>query len=240
MGTLRSSTNSEHTLAPSPRQHPASPHCSLAKLRAAYEKKNGKHNLHKFPQPRSYDNPSGMVCLVSRPPSDGTYDPHVGTSAALYRIKQAMAPWLWLECNNALDSLYLLDELSMNCFMPFREREDPMKTALQVLAPTYPSRPAGRLSSSPSVDELRAVLQRAPCPPPQRHEDFGRDLDGLSLRHSSWPEDETWYEWSEYYLEELFSVLIAVINAHGVGDGGWRAVRWEAYDRVRLPFFAYT
>ncbi|KAI0642897.1 hypothetical protein C8Q79DRAFT_1012905 [Trametes meyenii] len=39
------------------------------------------------------------------------------------------------------------------------------------------------------------------------------------------------YEWPSEYLESLFCALCDLITAHGVGDAGWRSIRWEVYDK---------
>jgi hypothetical protein len=31
----------------------------------------------------------------------------------------------------------------------------------------------------------------------------------------------------------LFRALIDVIKEHGLGEGGWKSIRWEVYDKVR-------
>ena len=69
--------------------------------------------------------------------------------------------WLWQRCNEALDPR---DPCSMDMELPKRARvldlalDHPRRGALT----PYPLRPSGSLLSSESIDNLRAVLARAP------------------------------------------------------------------------------
>lgn len=121
-------------------------------------------------------------------------------------------------------------------YVRMTDRESPLESAAHGLANLYPPRPMVRLPSSPTVDRLRAVLAEAPSLP--RRLEWGEEVDGMWMKHTNYPEEDYEYEWAPHYLDRLFAALIAVIEAHGTGDAGWRGVRWEVYDKVCpvLPF----
>jgi len=75
------------------------------------------------------------------------------------------------------------------------------------------------------VDVLRAVLDRAPSTHYDRPPDEGMDS------HSNGFTGDVTYEWGIQYLGSLFAALIEVINQHGLGDDGWKNIRWEVYDK---------
>ncbi|PIL35029.1 hypothetical protein GSI_02816 [Ganoderma sinense ZZ0214-1] len=192
----------------------------LTKLRAMRIKKHGPHSY--FPQPSTYDDPRGGVYGASIQPGipsgSNVGDPYVGRSPTLLKIKNQMAPWLWTAYNKALSDLDEPNWMSIGLsgrglFTEDRDREWPMKRAL-VPASTYPPRPAHPLASSGSVDRVRAVLEEA-----------------TSLPEGTQEEDVEDYEWSEDYLERLFSALIEVVNQHGLGAEGLEGIRWEVYDK---------
>ncbi|KAH9891867.1 hypothetical protein C8Q73DRAFT_650476 [Cubamyces lactineus] len=204
----------------------------LDTLRNRYIAKHGNALL--FPQPRSYEPAEGAVYVVrfAPGPSSATdYDPHVGRSPKLLRIKQQMPSWLWEACNRVLDrddDFSIGDGIGPGLYTRDRDREGPMATALR-LAKTYPPRPAGRLPSSPAIDSLRAILDEAPRMP--KDHGWGEDVEGMEMTHHAWPDEDYTYEWNSSYLDRLFTALIEVIRMHGVGDDGWRSARWEVYDK---------
>jgi hypothetical protein len=44
---------------------------------------------------------------------------------------------------------------------------------------------------------------------------------------------ESSFSWAKEYRVLLFRALIDVIKEHGLGEGGWKSIRWEVYDKVR-------
>lgn len=105
-----------------------------------------------------------------------------------------------------------------------------MRLALQRLPP-YPSRPEEPLSSSAAVDNLRNVLADAPTMNMYVEACERREkIEGMES-HADW-EGNTSCQWSANYTDRLFEALLAVIEAHGLDDDGWKSARWEVYDRV--------
>ncbi|KZV90807.1 hypothetical protein EXIGLDRAFT_770476 [Exidia glandulosa HHB12029] len=86
----------------------------------------------------------------------------------------------------------------------------------------YPPRPAERLPPSPSVDNLRAVLEDAP-------KWRGKAVGGIDTDEDE--EGNPSVAWADSYLEKLFPALVSVVREHGVGDAGWKTIRWEVYDK---------
>ena len=96
----------------------------------------------------------------------------------------------------------------------------------ETLAP-YPLCPPGSLVSSELIDNLRAILARAPRV--TRGGDGVYEIVGLD-RHETWhPEWDVWYDWAREYYNEVFQALIEVVKQHGDGDDGWASARWEVY-----------
>ncbi|KAI0329016.1 hypothetical protein GY45DRAFT_929268 [Cubamyces sp. BRFM 1775] len=197
-----------------------------------------------FVQPAQYNQPTiGTVSIVQLNPLPATYDPHVGSSAVLARIKAQMAPWLWKACNKALDAVDIADYpysgVDGGTYFRPKDREGPMEAALRS-ADKYPARRETPLPSSPAMDNLRAVLADAPRFPPDHR--YGTDVDGMDMKETSWPEHDFVYEWETYYLDRVFTALIQMIHAHGTGADGWLAARWEVYDKYLECFggLSYT
>jgi len=42
---------------------------------------------------------------------------------------------------------------------------------------------------------------------------------------------ESSFSWAEKYRDKLLQALIDVIEEHGLGENGWKGVRWEVYDK---------
>lgn len=206
---------------------------SLEKLRQRHIKKEGKYA--RFTQPAAYEPAGGGVYIMKLGPAPANYDPHVGKSPTLLRLKQQMPRWLWDVCHRAMDRVddradpYVGES---GRFSQTRHREGPMQTAALRLAKSYPARPAELVPSSPTVDRLREILAEAPRLPVDLG--LGAHSNGFTVTETGWPEYDYEYEWAPTYLDRLFGALIEVIEAHGTGDGGWRSVRWEVYDKVRL------
>lgn len=164
---------------------------------------------------------------IQRPSTNGR------AQQALLRLEQEMPQWLWDACNRAMDredGLANEYEGEVGRYVRMTDRESPLGSAAHGLAKLYPPRPMERLPASPSVDRLRGVLAEAPSLPLRL--ECGEEVDGMRMTHTNYPEEDYQYEWAPHYLDRLFAALIAVIEAHGIGDAGWRSVRWEVYDKV--------
>ncbi|KZT40631.1 hypothetical protein SISSUDRAFT_1043961 [Sistotremastrum suecicum HHB10207 ss-3] len=137
--------------------------------------------------------------------------------------------WLWTACNNHLDRR--IAELEPpECYMLEDMRGDLLRGARAFIQQErYPTRPP-RLSDSPSVSNLRAVLRQAPTL-------IGKTDKEKKAQFFSFPgithEGEDWieYYWKKEYLTELFDALIGVLEEQP--EEGWKAVRWEVYDRFQ-------
>ncbi|OJT05768.1 hypothetical protein TRAPUB_3387, partial [Trametes pubescens] len=166
-------------------------------------------------------------------PTPANYNPHVGKSPTLLRLKQDMSRWLWDVCHRAMDRVDdLADPYNVGDsgrFSHTKDREGPMQTAALRLAKAYPARPVELVPSSPAVDRLREILAEAPRLSGDRK--VGAHVDGFTMEETCWPDDGYEYEWDRPYLDRLFSALIEVIEVHGTGDKGWGGVRWEVYDK---------
>lgn len=137
----------------------------------------------------------------------------------LRRLQMKFPPWLWDACNNALEDDMNAGDRSYALNRVF----NPVMATL----PRYPIRPTVLLQPSPSIDALRSVLARAPdCANMYKDNFTGIDMT------DHWNGAIT-YSWSNSYLDDLFNACIGVIREHGVGDSGWRTIRWEVYDMVR-------
>ncbi|PIL34949.1 hypothetical protein GSI_02736 [Ganoderma sinense ZZ0214-1] len=109
-------------------------------------------------------------------------------------------------------------------------------------AKTYPQRPSEPLPSSPVVDRLRAVLAQAAPLPAYGLEEYGQEIEGLS-RTCHRPDVWT-YDWSNDYLQKLFSALNDVIRIRkpakpstsgGNPVGGVRQVVVSARSQAAAP-----
>jgi hypothetical protein len=167
---------------------------------------------------------SGYVSIVSLPKPSGSLPP------VLLAVKiRFPSDWLWDACNDALSTP---DDYFYGPSLKLTERANRLAEALpgaRNKSPLgwYPSRPTSPLPSSLSVDALRAVLDHAPSTHYDSPPDEGMDCDedGFTGTIS--------YEWGVRYLDSLFAALIEVINQHGLGDDGWKNIRWDVYDKVR-------
>jgi len=119
------------------------------------------------------------------------------------------------------------------------KREEVLSTVFRSLGglKQYPPRPREKLPSSSSIDALRLVLDEAPMSPIVY---IGNHPNGHGPKHG--PErylhevydgcsGESTYSWAKEYRVLLFRALINVIREHGLGEDGWKSVRWEVYDK---------
>ncbi|KII86493.1 hypothetical protein PLICRDRAFT_56190 [Plicaturopsis crispa FD-325 SS-3] len=194
----------------------------LAKRRASWEKKHsGDLEGKTFHLPCSYTpehSPKWPHVCSGVPSSKHLNDPWT-LSADLLHIKRSWVPWLWEAFNMALEPIAPGQPVYSNS-----ERRSNLKHGLFELSP-YEARPDALLASSPSVDALRAVLDRAPSHkgapqdiPPPGLAIYGNDMTGAV------------YSWGPDYLEDVFNALLHVIDAHG--KEGWCSARWEVYDKL--------
>ncbi len=197
---------------------------SLEKLRQRHVETHGEHVP--FATPQTYAEDYNNLNLYH----GKWYDPEVGHSAKLLRIKMKMAPWLWRQFNNALIE-HNIRGIAVGS-IPFEtpeSREGPMRRA-ELIALSYPPRPLIALPSSESVDRIRAILAEAVSPPDAHEPEYGQQIDGLDfIEYKSLK----WYQWSKEYLDRLFSALIRVIECDNGDDEDWKSIRWEVYDKVR-------
>ncbi len=197
---------------------------SLEKFRQRHVEKHGEHVP--FATPQTYAEDYNNLNLYH----GKWYDPEVGHSAKLLRIKMKMAPWLWRQFNNALIEHNILGiAVGSIPFETPESRESPMRRG-ELIALSYPPRPLIALPSSESVDRVRAILAEAASPPDAHEPEYGQQIDGLDfIEYKSLK----WYQWSKEYLDRLFSALIRVIECDGGADEDWKSIRWEVYDKVR-------
>lgn len=168
-------------------------------------------------------------------PAPPGFDMFVHNSAILASIKKNMAPWLWKTCN---EDIFVMPD---GKFISVKEHQEIMGRAVTYVR-KYPARPAQPLPPSETVDALRAVLDSAP-----RYHESGNYSESFheskgGLQYIGEEEDEegypmlpnhAWaYDWEEDFRSSLFEALQEVIDAHGMGEQGWEAVRWEVYDKV--------
>lgn len=133
--------------------------------------------------------------------------------------KEFPAEWLWKACNKSLGI-----ELSGS------EREQALRTVFGTpgLGP-YPTRPTSPLPVSPSLDNLRAVLDVAPTLPASKN--WGKSIEGLEYWDDGFSGDSG-YLWAISYREQILRALIEVGKAHGLEQEGWKGARWLVYDKV--------
>lgn len=91
--------------------------------------------------------------------------------------------------------------------------------------PAYPPRTSEPTPRSAAFEALHAALAEAP--------ESGSEGPNLVIYEDCWPRlGEMHSYWSHDYITRIYQALIDIINAHGVGDDGWRAARWIVYDKV--------
>ncbi|KZT40632.1 hypothetical protein SISSUDRAFT_1043962 [Sistotremastrum suecicum HHB10207 ss-3] len=136
--------------------------------------------------------------------------------------------WVWRACHQHVEWRARMS-YSFGSSEPTELRGDLLRSATAfVQQERYPVR-LPLLPESPSVSNLRAVLLRAPSL-------IGLSYKQTELQFSSFTGNDRGEEWTEYcwkkeYLTELFDALVGVLNEHG--EEGWKAVRWEVYDKFQ-------
>lgn len=131
------------------------------------------------------------------------------------------APWLWDACVKYLNNPEREDTICV------RDQIVRLREALGTFKGKYPLRPTTRLASSPSVDNLRDVLARAPRQPESEY-----DATPEGVQRSEDHELNVYFDWDKAYRDEVHSCLIAIINELGASQHGWATARWEVYDKV--------
>ncbi|KAI0671209.1 hypothetical protein C8Q78DRAFT_974404, partial [Trametes maxima] len=146
------------------------------------------------------------------------------SSERLSKIQQEIPRWIWDECLRVLRREDAITECFSEGYGSRYARPCDLERPMSLTVPfasRYDPRPDDFLPSSPTVDAVRALLEEAPqLYRPEGEEAMYYDPDGLEK-----------YEWPSEYLESLFCALCDLITAHGVGDAGWRSIRWEVYDK---------
>lgn len=154
----------------------------------------------------------------------------------LLRLKSRFPGWLWDKCDKALRIPESAEDYMLESFATYRINPQQRETALTLVIDNlprglelYPPRPDDKLPASTSVDALRSVLEDAPMVSNgsvgvQKY--LQHHFDGFTGVSS--------FEWTEEYRSMIFDALIAVVNEHGLEEGGWKTVRWEVYDKVSL------
>ncbi|KAI1790004.1 hypothetical protein LXA43DRAFT_541076 [Ganoderma leucocontextum] len=172
-----------------------------------------------------YGGPDGLQVQITGPlpEKEELFDPE----KALDDLRDRLAPWQWTAFNKALDIWHKCNHSRRSAVW---YRISGLRLSLKI-AKTYPQRPSEPLPSSPAVDRLRAVLAQAASLPTHGSEKYGEEVEGLS--RTGGPPHAWTYDWSDEYLQKLFSALIDVIKVGKVDRDfdKWKAIRWEVYDR---------
>jgi hypothetical protein len=167
-----------------------------------------------FQHPRSYPVSTGPSSSVASVPPPSTIDKWANTPH--FKSLKASFPsrWLWAECN-----MYADKDITL---IP-KQRYIALRAAPKTL-PLYPPRPTDLTNlTSPSIDILQEVLGRAP-------DSTAEPTEGLAT--TSNPSEDGHTVWGDEYLDDLFTALIGVVRDDGLGEDGWRTIRWLVYDTV--------
>ncbi|KZV90821.1 hypothetical protein EXIGLDRAFT_719943 [Exidia glandulosa HHB12029] len=148
----------------------------------------------------------------------------------LFALRQQVpeaSSWLWEAVNVCLDSEESARRARVSelfVLAPWTARKGIVRDAVQGYIPRYPARlPPLPRPASRSVAALRQVLGAAPS----AHNDVDDGIETITNEAG----DVIAYCWDEAYLDRLFAMLVAVIQAHGTGAEGWESIRWEVYDK---------
>ncbi|PIL35061.1 hypothetical protein GSI_02848 [Ganoderma sinense ZZ0214-1] len=189
------------------------------------QQRRPSHELYTIP-PYSYRRRAQYDLSLLHPPT--LQDRYVCDSATLRGLKASLAPWIWNACNVALDHVFLHGRIPLMSCELVSDREPAMRLALSFIHshPIYSERPTQPLGSSPSMTQLRAVLNQAPIAPAPGSPRWGARIDGLVF-----DEEGSYYEWDRDFLERVFGAACGVVEELGTGDAGMRSARWEIYDK---------
>ena len=204
---------------------------SLLSLKQTREKGDLKSNL----LPTDYR--PGARYDINLPSPPKLQDRYVCNSRVLSDAKHTLAPWIWDACNVVLDHVLLDGAIPRAPEDLTRAREDSMERAVEFvdsqrkLYARRPEQPLQPASSIKALLRLRHVLEHAPLAPAPGTALWGTPFPGLEFIRTD-PEECSYYEWDEEYLERVFSAACEVVEVLGTGRDGWRTVRWEVYDKV--------
>ncbi|KAJ7587217.1 hypothetical protein C8J56DRAFT_943817 [Mycena floridula] len=185
-------------------------HGSLEKFETFLQQQYDKQNSSSLPfqQPFSYN--IGLIYpgISHAPPPDSRSQVNRwNREPELLDLKQRFPGYLWKAFNKAIN-----DE-DPNKRLTDSARAKLLKEALQTRVSMYPEQPMHQLPASPLVTALRNVIALAP---------FAQDEESPYLHTNR---DDGGSTWSSEYNDMLF-------QAHGVGEQGWRTIRWEVYDKT--------
>ncbi|KAJ7579283.1 hypothetical protein C8J56DRAFT_341280 [Mycena floridula] len=146
------------------------------------------------------------------------------------KLKAAFPRYLWVYFNKAADPPVNTDDAyNFDTKEKVSTRVPKIKRAKEQID-KYPDRPEETLNitnitTSKSKAALRAILEEAPDTDKTMGDSQHLEVEIL------YPQDETAYSWKKEYLDKLYDALFDVIQEHGLGDEGWRSLRWEVYDK---------
>ena len=206
----------------------------MLSLKRAMEKRDLKSNL----LPTDYRVGGRYDLSLPSPPK--LQDRYVCSSRVLSDAKHTLAPWIWDACNVVLDHVLLDGAIPRAPEDLTRAREDALERAVELVdsqRKLYARRPEEPLQPASSIKALlglRGILEQAPLAPVPGAALWGTPFPGLEFVHTD-PEECSYYEWDEEYLERVFSAACEVVEVLGTGRDGWRTVRWEVYNMSEKP-----
>lgn len=229
-------------------QHPPNPHVQLThspspvffqpRLRELRDKSLQSGSQTRFFLPYSYCPGRRFDLNRSTAP---LCDRYLMNNHVMIAAKDALPAWFWISCNLALNRALSSGALPGRGASASVERVYAMRAACKFFnehRARYASRPAApiasaRVSGGEELDLLPKFRLWLGCAPRISGNSRGTDTwgppnckDGLVFRSGG-------YEWDAEYLEELFRQLCGLVDALGLGDDGWRSLRWEVYHQVR-------
>ncbi|TBU37333.1 hypothetical protein BD309DRAFT_876654 [Dichomitus squalens] len=161
-------------------------------------------------------------------------DRYVGDLRLLRYAKQSLPPWLWNVCNSKLNKALLDGKRPNGCDDLTEERQRAIGALVSFVNENpirYIEKPAQDVAPSLYIATLRSVLAAAPIAPRFGSQAWGTPVAGLDFCEA---DGHPRYEWCASYLQRIFKALCTVISKHGIGNEGWRSIRWEVYETVFL------
>ncbi|KAM5541116.1 hypothetical protein V8D89_005045 [Ganoderma adspersum] len=226
---------------------------------AVLQKKREEHQQKprprkQFQQPSQYTRGALKRKLAAR--KAARTDPYIKRSRALWRIHDAMPPWLWNACSEALEvhNTPPADAIPGGSspqqgkgkvkFKPLFDTDKKREAALSLAfalpmartnmyatrpIPDSDSAPGPRPPQSSEWQRLLVLLGEAPRLPAAPGE-YGDGLDVQVVGTAQATSATYIYEWDAPYLNRLHDALSAVVRAHGTRTEGWGAAKWAVYD----------